>query len=755
MDQDKNVNWNSNLEQEGNSLKGYIKLIRANLAPIILITITALAVSVLYAVKARDIYKSTAVLKISKPEAGGILEAPLLQGYSDFGNDRFLANELEILSSWTLREKVANTLLDTIKVFNDPERFYLLIDHSFDFEDSGTLTYLDTVDIIEMLEKKVDLNQKRGIDFVEISVESPSPFEAALIANVYANEYRKLNLAINRQQLVAVKEFLRKQRDEKRKELILTEERLRQYQEAGGLVALPEHASALIQQLTDFEAKKNAASIDLQISEQSLTQLKEELSTKDPKLKDYLESLAVQPYIKSLQEQLAVYQTKKDLAIASTKVPAGQNQAVKKLDKQIADIKAKLNKEIEKLGAGALAYSPEEIKELTQKVFEAEVQYQAQKAKYNQLSRIVSEYNKKFNELPTKTLDLARYEREQKSYEKLYLAIEEKYQEALINEQSTPGDVLIVDKGRIPFKPSKPNRILIVIVGLVLGLGLGFGYAFTKNYFDTTIKTPEDIQKKNINVLTWIPHIEAASGNKEFEFIVAKKPDSIPSESFRALRTRIQFSKIERDAIKTILVTSSTPKEGKTTVSVNLAGSFAQANKRTIIIDCDLRKPRMHNVFDDQRFPGFTDFFFGQASFEEVLRKSDLSYLYYITAGTIPPNPSEILGSVQMEKFLARLKNEFDIVILDSPPVIAVTDSEILSSLVDATLLVVSAEQTEGELMEKAAELLAHQHGSFLGTVLNNFSYRSGYGSYYKYYYYYSKPANGSKKKNKKEKTTV
>ncbi|NOX19321.1 MAG: CpsD/CapB family tyrosine-protein kinase, partial [Chlorobi bacterium] len=174
------------------------------------------------------------------------------------------------------------------------------------------------------------------------------------------------------------------------------------------------------------------------------------------------------------------------------------------------------------------------------------------------------------------------------------------------------------------------------------------------------------------------------------------------------------------------------------------------------IIDCDLRKPRMHNVFNEQRFPGFTDYFFGQATFEEVLRKSELSHLYYITAGTIPPNPSEILGSTQMEKFLARLRNEFDLVILDSPPVIAVTDSEILSSLVDATILVVSAEKTEGELMEKAAELLAHQHGSFLGAVLNNFSYRSGYGSYYKYYYYYSKPTDGSKKKKKKkEKTTV
>jgi capsular exopolysaccharide synthesis family protein len=246
-------------------------------------------------------------------------------------------------------------------------------------------------------------------------------------------------------------------------------------------------------------------------------------------------------------------------------------------------------------------------------------------------------------------------------------------------------------------------------------------------------------------VLAWIPQIEGIglNGNsKEFEFIVAKKPDSIPAEAFRALRTRVQFSKFDKDAIRTLLVTSSAPQEGKTTVAVNLAGSFAQANKKTIIIDCDLRKPRIHSVFGANRYPGFTDYFFGQASYEEIIRPTEVNNLYYITAGTIPPNPSEILGSVQMEEFLVRLQEEYDFVVVDSPPVIAVTDSEILSRITDATMLVVSANTTEIDLMQKSVELLKHERNTFIGVLLNNFSYRSGYGSYYKYYYYYSRPAN-------------
>jgi tyrosine-protein kinase Etk/Wzc len=217
------------------------------------------------------------------------------------------------------------------------------------------------------------------------------------------------------------------------------------------------------------------------------------------------------------------------------------------------------------------------------------------------------------------------------------------------------------------------------------------------------------------------------------------------------LRTRIKFSKLDKEGagIKTLLVTSATSQEGKTTTSINIAGTLAQANFRTLLLDADLRKPRIHNVFKQKRFPGFTDYFFGQASYEDIIRKSEVNNLDFITAGTIPPNPSEILGSVQMESFLNKLKNDYDYVIVDSPPVVAVTDSEIISSLVDGTILVVSANNTEMELMEKAISLLNHEQSSLIGVILNNFNYKSGYGSYYKYYYYYSRDAS---KKNSRDK---
>ncbi len=735
-------NNGNNFYQENNSLRDYINLIRLNIWSIIVISLTALIVAVVYALNAPNIYKSTTTLKITKPQ-GNILDAPLIPEFQDFGSDRFIANEIEILKSYSLRNQVAQSLIDSFKLARDKSKFALIVSK----EDRSSKPSLLTVEeIIELLESNVDISQKRGLDIIDISVESRSPYEASLIANCYADIYKEINLKYNRQQLTSIKEFLARQREEKLAELSAVEEALRLYQEEKGIVELPEQAKALIEQTTDFESKMNATKIDLTITENTLKQYKAELAKQDPNINDYIESFATEPYIKNLQLQIADLQTQKDRALSSYKDSPRRSEIIREFDAKINDLKEKLNNQLTVYRAGILASSPEEIKELTKKVLEEEVKYRSLKASYDKLSDIVAEYDKRLNRLPTSSIDLARLTREKQAYEKLYLQVEEKYQEAIINEQSVPGNVLIVDQAIVPTIPSKPNRLLIVFVGLVIGVGLGVGFAFLRHNFDNTIKTPEDIQNRNINILAWIPHIDGVETNPELEFIVSKKPDASASEAYRALRTRIKFSKVDKDSLKTILITSSRSQEGKTTTAVNLAGSLAYANFKTVIVDADLRRPRLHNVFGQIRYPGFTDYFFEQVGYEEIIRTTDINNLSYITAGTIPPNPSEILGSEQMLNFIKKLKDEYDYVVFDSPPLAAVTDSEILAQIVDATILVVSANFTEIDLLEKSVEILRRDNSTFIGTVLNNFSYRSGYSSYYKYYYYYSNPTNGSKK---------
>ena len=734
---------NNNYEDtEGKSLKEYITLIRVNLFPFLLIIAVCITVAIIYALSSKNIYESETTLKISEPQ-GDILQAPLMPDMMSMGMDRFLSNEIEIIKSYTNRERVAKALIDSFKTSIDKSKFYLVMNH--DSDNKGKLISIDT--LVVLLDKNVTVEQKRGLDIVDITASSPSPHEASLIANGYANQYRSLNLEISRNQLTYVRNFLDKQKEEKQKELDKAENSLRNFQEKGGIIALDNQASALIDQLSQFEAKMNAAEIDYQASNNVLNHYKDELKKQDPRMANYLESLSSEAYITALQNQIAELQINKDLALANNNSQIDVSRKIKEYDQEIADLKNKLKDKTEVIKAGIFASSPDEVKALSQKIIEEEVNNSSLNISINGLKKVVDSYESKFNQLPKKSIELAKLQRKSESLEKLYELIEEKYQEALINEQSQPGNVLVIDKGRIPSKPAKPNRLLIVLIGIALGAGIAFGYIIVKDYFDNTIKSPEDIQKKNINILAWIPQIEGVKRNNINEFIVAKSPKSIPAESFRALRTRVQFSNIDMDSFKTVLVTSCLPGEGKTLISLNLAGSFAQAGKKVLIVDCDLRKPRLHGVLQAKKSPGLVDYLFHQVPIGNIIHPSEEENLSYIFAGTIPPNPSEILQSKALKQFLVEMRSSFDMIILDSPPVISVTDSEILSRIVDGTILVVSADSTEVDLMTNAVDLIKNDSSPFLGVVLNKFTYKGGYGSYYKYYYYYSQNTNGNKPK--------
>ena len=159
----------------------------------------------------------------------------------------------------------------------------------------------------------------------------------------------------------------------------------------------------------------------------------------------------------------------------------------------------------------------------------------------------------------------------------------------------------------------------------------------------------------------------------------------------------------------------------------------------------------MHSLFQVGKTPGLTDYLFKKKPLEETIRSTNISNLFYITSGTIPPNPAEVLIADETKILLSELRKGFDYIIVDSPPIIAVTDSEILTQLVDGTLLVVFADQTESEMMERAIDLMKHDKVYFIGAILNNFAYKRGYGPYYKYYYYYSSNGSGSGKEKRRK----
>lgn len=213
-------------------------------------------------------------------------------------------------------------------------------------------------------------------------------------------------------------------------------------------------------------------------------------------------------------------------------------------------------------------------------------------------------------------------------------------------------------------------------------------------------------------------------------FIVEGKPKSVVSEAYRTLRTNIQYSSYDKK-IQTIVVTSAEAEEGKSTVSGNLALTFAQSNNKVILVDCDLRKPSLHKKFQISNLIGLSEVILGKESIEHAIQKRN-DNLYVLTSGKIPPNPSEMLASSAMNGLLNLLKEQFDVIILDSAPICAVTDAQVLSTRADGTIIVTRAERTKRDRVVEAKMLLDKVGANILGVVLQAVENTKG-----KYYYYY------------------
>ncbi|HSW54530.1 MAG TPA: polysaccharide biosynthesis tyrosine autokinase [Ignavibacteriaceae bacterium] len=733
---------NFNLEKylHGNvkTVKDYILLFRNNLKLIIFISVIVVILMAVYAYMQEDVYVTAVTLKITEPNKS-VLD-PSSPGSGAERLDRFIANEIKVIQNFNTRRNIALALIDSFNNTTNKDLFNLVRAE----KEQGSNAHKSPEHLAGVLGGSIWAEQVPGVDVLMISAQSPSAYEAALIANTSAVEYQKVNLAISRAKLTKIREFLEEQSKEKLVDLKKAEDSLMKFQEQGGIVAMEVQSTGLISQLSNLDAQKQATRIELTTSNEVLKQYKFFLRKQDPQLVDYLENQTSQAYISALQEQLAELQVKRDLALSVKSSNIDVSGKVREFDERIAELQQKLNSAISGIKSESFTSNPEQVRELAQKTIEEEIRNSTLSVRLEQLETASRKYESDLRRLPKTSTALSQYQRDRESIQQLFLLINERYQEAVINELSQSGNVYVLDPAGIPGGPAKPNRKLIIIFGLFLGLAVGFGLILIRDYFDDTIKSPEDIEKKNISFLSWVPHFKTNSRSQDYNQDLAAlyEQDSPITESFKAIRARIQHSRIEEAFPKLILVTSPAESEGKTFVSLNLAGSYAQSGKRTILIDSDLRRPRMHSVMSVNKQPGLSDYLTKKSKLDEIIRKTRINNLNYITAGSIPSNPTELLESSAMKDFLQEMRDFFDLVIIDSPPIVAVIDAEILGKLVDGTVLVISADKTENRLFEDAVDLIKQNKVSFLGTVLNNFKYKSGYGYYYKYYYNYSKSSD-------------
>jgi capsular exopolysaccharide synthesis family protein len=321
-------------------------------------------------------------------------------------------------------------------------------------------------------------------------------------------------------------------------------------------------------------------------------------------------------------------------------------------------------------------------------------------------------------------------------YRQLYSTLLSNYEAVrLARLQNTP-NVVQVEKALPPTIPIQAGPLRNIILGAIIGLLITGIIAFTLEYMDDTLKTPQDIA--NVLGLPVVGYVVNESGMDKNEGTpyVSANPRSPMAETFRTLRTNLEFASVDK-SLKTILVTSPGAGEGKTTVASNLAAVMAQANKRVILLEGDLRRPRVHRALGMSNQIGLSDVFRGQMDIRDVARYSKVKDLAVITSGSLPPNPAELLGSARMGQILARLVESASVVIIDSPPFV-VTDSTVLAAKVDGVLLVMQPGKTHAEAAKTMIAQLNRAGAHVVGVVLNRVSRKTS--SYYGYYRYESDP---------------
>ena len=360
----------------------------------------------------------------------------------------------------------------------------------------------------------------------------------------------------------------------------------------------------------------------------------------------------------------------------------------------------------------------------------------------------ITQTQSQIDQLSATTFRTAAQDQELQTLEARLVSLRATYAALLPNLAANSSNLLtVVEPAVAPAAPSSPRTLLNIVLAAILGLLAAVGIAFLVEYLDDSLTSSEDVQEvTGLPTLGVVPVMKGDPKRSEiYRLETLLSPRSPVAETYRALRTNIEFASVDAP-LRTLLVTSALPQEGKTTTAGNLAIVFAQGGSRVLLLDADLRKPGVHSLFALPNQYGLTTLLRDEAAtVTEVAGETELANLKVVTSGPLPPNPAELLGSKRWLAILERLKAEADLVIIDSPPLQAVTDAALLAAVVDGTILVIHARRTRRGAVRQAREALARSGGNILGVTMNRLKKREYDQNYYSYYSaYYGTDGDGS-----------
>lgn len=727
----------------------------------------------LYTFLATPVYEASATLQVRKPAQGGMLKELGMESESS------LTTEIEVLQSRSLAEQVVrrmnldwqvasvspgldvqivefsmNGTLVGLKIEMTSPSTYTVSDltgRRLGSGESGRVFTADGVrlvltlrgvqagqsltierqpveDLIVGIQRSIRVVEMgKGSNMLRVSSQHSDPARARDVVNLLIESYLATNVASKTREAGKTVDFISEQLSGLKENLDKSEQALQEYKVQTGLVTLGPEGGSLVGKVVGLEQQKTELNLKRQRVEYAIETLQQALRKGTPFTPPVIEGAA---QLAELASRLAELEAaRKGLLVNFT--PA--HPAVKEKEAEIRRVQESM-----------LSAYQSARQELALGERDAAV--------------TIAGYDAQLKEIPEAELELAKRERVHKVNAELYNFLLQKQQEAKIAQASTISSIDVIDPALTPKVPVKPNKKKNLALGLVLGLMLGVGLVFLLDYMDQSIKTSDDVRDRlGLPVLGIIPRIPFADEDARLpgkRLVTTLAPRSPVVEAFRALRTNLNFI-TAREAHKVILVTSSLPDEGKSTVSGNLATILSQTGAKVLLVGCDLRRPSLYAMFGQNFDPGLTNLLVEGE--QAAVRKLDNPKVDFLPSGKIPPNPAEILGSERMKKFLTMARERYDYVVLDAPPVLPVTDAQVLAPLSDLVLVVLEPCRVPERAAQQMVESLRAVDAPISGVILNDKSGRGFkyYGSYNYYGNKYYRGYYGESQDDFKEKPAV
>ena len=690
----------------------YWRVIRIRKAIIITVFLITAIIATAVTLILPESYASTARIKVEN-EGGIVSGMGNSPAATSFGYDPyFIQTTFEIMQSQLVLSNVIATMnlnVEWGKKYNNGET-------------------LKTTETMEILKQRMGLVPVRNTKLISITVYSDDKKEAADLANSIAEAYRTYRIQTSQQQATTGLEVYQTQYLEESNRIEMLQanvDNLRRNLDINNGTASSPEPELTVEQLRSYQAQKLESE---RAYNELLTQL-QNFQTIQQTNRDKLRDVLPMEANAELSSQLAQYH-EAQRKIAALKIDYGvTNFAVTRVQTLIDTLDGQINDSV----AGIMT--------------SLQTQVNSKKASLDSLVQQVAEAKQKDHDNATKNQP---YYDEKRKLDQLYDShrlLNAKIVIDTIDAQIPKTSMVqVIDRAEPGKAPVKPNKTLNITLGLIFGLIMGVGLAFFIEYLDTSVKTIDDVERTfQAPVLGVIP--------QNIGYLLEEGAESKHAEAYRVLRTNLLFSRKD-EKLNTIVIVSAGAGEGKSTTTINLSTVFAQAGNRVLIVDSDLRRPTLHKLFKVANNLGLTNYLLKQNTVVEVVQTTSVPNLDFMASGKLPSSSMGILGSAQMKELIAELKQRYDFIFFDSPPILGVSDASILASEVDLVMQVIQYRRYPQPMTIRAKQMIEKVGGNFVGMVLNNINMSQDEGYYYYsgYYhdYYYSRDPSEQEAEAKK-----